>query len=289
MVVGTNASLSTIEIALNCGVYRKSEIKRALVYILEKKEISTHHFKFVIDIQKKCLFKRLVFKILFKFKPFFDISCIYEVNDNKEKNTFEYKSYSYEDLCKAFSLYQTNDSYSAFVENFDYVFNKGYQMVSHKNQNLAEDLLSLIKKFEERSYTKYAFKKIKVKDSLMFFIRYKNFNDVLRFQIFQIFGKGNLNLELSGAIFEAERKWKEWKLEKFQNSDLNRYIEVRKTNYPVYEKKKDSSYEAKESTLKEFLNKDVSFELLSENSLSWYQKRVKHFELDSEQLKLNAD
>lgn len=273
-----DSDIKFLDLAIDCGIYDRGTTKKVLKYLLALDAISSKHFKFILYVQKKGIFSGLVRKLLFKFKPIFDISCTYTTEEKCKTEELTYEDYKYEDVYNAFATYVPNTSYFCFSHNYDKVFNKHQITNCPEQQKLATDLLHLIKRFGGKKGTEFCERRFVVKDALMFFIKNRGFVDSLRFQIFVIYGKGILDGSISRVILDAEVKWKRWKKQGFPKT--YGYEEFKKrslglqTKNDSHEKQKSAS-----SFLERFLKKRYDTERPTEASLEWYRERAKLFRL----------
>lgn len=266
-----------LDVVIDCGIYKRNTTREVLKHLLAQNAISTQQFKLIVSVQKSGICRSLVHKALIKFKPLFDISSTCSITAEPVHES-HYEPYTYEDVLHACANYVQNDSYINFTKNYHAIFNENRAIKNDKQQKVMDDLLTLINVFEEKKCKKPYMRRFYVRESLMFFIRYKTFNDFLRFQMFAIFKKGKLDDNVSKEMLDSEVKWKHWRAYGFPQShscdDFNaEYTSgVEKTS-----RETPKETPAKDSIFSVFMErKDVS-ERASGDSAEWYQRRERLF------------
>lgn len=267
-------AMKLLDIEIECGIYAKSAMKRALERILTLDAITQRHFKLIVAAQKAGQCRVLVHKLLFKFKPLFDISATCTTFATREAGSFELWPYEYEQVVYSCTRYVPNDSYFNFVKNYDATLNRGETAKLVAHERFLDDMLRLMDVFEAREKKKKHFRRFIVRESLMFFVRDKVFNDAVRFQIFWTFKRGKLDGKISTVITDAEMKWEKWRSEGFPRHNGHEGFRTKRQPAPA----KVSECIGECSMLEAFLNEDRPCDDASKGSLEWYSNRTAMFE-----------
>lgn len=265
-----------LDIMIDCGVYKKGTTKEVLKYLLAQNTISSQQFKFIISVQKSGMCRGLVQRALIKFKPLFDISSTCSIAA-EAVHEFTCKPYIYDEVLDACANYVQNDSYLNFTKNYNAIFNENKVIKNDEQQKFIDDLLALVDAFETKKGERPYFRRFAVCESLMFFIRYKVFNDFLRFQIFAIFKKGKLDENISREMFDSEVKWMYWRAYGFPSNYSSEEFSMRSTSSSGEIEKSKQAEIQRNSAFDAFLESENISEIASGDSAEWHLNRVRLF------------
>lgn len=218
-----------INAIITFGSYKKSEIKEALKWI-KKQELTVQMLKFLIDIEKRNIFKHAVLKILIEKKPLFDPSW----TSKKQKEIIENCDYSFEKVVSAIETYTFNESYVIFVNIFDHVFNKN-KIACDK---FYTDLRNLTEIFSKNKHN--LFKRKDVKYGFMFKIREKSFGKKCNF-IVKLYKHENEESEelIIKSIFKSNTMWDKWLKKGFPLENKNEELWIKNEKYTTKINKDD--------------------------------------------------
>eukprot|EP00866_Antonospora_locustae_P002027 jgi/Antlo1/2027/1006 len=266
-----------LDVVIDCGVYKKNTAREVLKHLLTQSTISTQQFKFILSVQKSGVCRSLVHKALIKFKPLFDISSTCSVSAEPVHES-SYEPYTYDEVLYACSNYIRNESYINFTKNYHAIFNEHWTIKKDMQQKFMDDLLRIISVFEEKKCKRPYTRRFPVRESLMFFIRYKSFNDFLRFQIFAIFKKGKLDDNVCREMLDSEVKWNHWRTYGFPQNHSCDDFNIECTSGAL-KTSRDTTKEtpAKDSLFIEFMEREDVSNIASGDSAEWYQRRAHLF------------
>ncbi|KAL0265627.1 UNVERIFIED_CONTAM: hypothetical protein PYX00_011340 [Menopon gallinae] len=266
-----------LDVVIDCGVYKKETARKALKCLLAQSTISSQQFKFIVSAQKSGMCRSLVHRALIKFKPLFDISSTCGIAA-EPVHEYSHEPYSYEEVLQACANYAPNDSYRSFTKNYHAVFNENRTIRSAEQQKFANDLLALMGAFEAKRSKRPYFRRFAVRDSLMFFIRQKTFNDFLRFQIFAIFKSGKLDDSVGREMFDSEVKWRYWRAYGFPAACSGEEFSVASAGSgESADKGLQAEPEGRASVLSAFMESKNASQKASGDSAEWYLIRERLF------------
>lgn len=265
-----------LDVVIDCGVYKKNTAKVVLKHLLSQSAISTQQFKFIVSAQKSGVCRSLVHKALIKFKPLFDISSICSIAAEPVHES-HYEPYAYEEVLHACANYVQNESYINFTKNYHAIFNENRAIKNDRQQKFMDDLLMLIGVFEEKKCKRPYARRFPVRESLMFFIRYKTFNDFLRFQMFAIFKKGKLDDNVCREMLDSEVKWKHWRAYGFPQDHSCDDFRVECASGAEKSGEPQKETQPKNSLFSVFMERRDVSDAASGDSAEWYQRRARLF------------